>query len=315
MPRAAASPAPADARRERRAGRRAAGWALVWNLVLTVGKGAAGLAFGSQALVADAAHSLGDAAGSFAVLYGIHVADLPPDRRHRYGHAKAEPVAALAVGVILAAVGLGVVAGAFATLFGERGLGWPPGTGGLSAGQAAPGPPDRVALVAALLALGLKEALYRWNRRLGERLRSPALLAAAADHRSDEWTSLAAAVGIAGARLGLPLADPFAALIVGGLVLLYAVQVLSANVDSLLDLEADSPTRALVREAALAVPGVRRVDRLRTRRSGPFVHVDLEVAVDGSLPLVEADRIAHRVMDAVQALEAVQDVVVHVNPL
>lgn len=294
------------AAKERRAGHRAA-WSALWiNLALMIGKGTIGLAFGSQALVADAAHSLGDAAGSFAVVFGVRVAERPPDPRHRYGHAKAEPLAGLAVGVILATVGLLIGAGALGTLVG-------PG-GALPGGHGA-GAPGLPALYAAAVALIVKEGLYRWNLRLGRRLRSPALLANAADHRADEWTSIAAIAGIVGARLGYPLADPLAALVVAALVILYAGQVLAANVDSLLDLEADKSTRDLVRSTALAVEGVREVQRLRTRRSGPFVHADVEIGADGALSLVEADRLAHRVMDAIGALDVIQDVVVHVNPV
>ncbi|MBE3590281.1 MAG: cation transporter [Firmicutes bacterium] len=276
-----------------------AAWVALWvNLALAAGKGVAGLVFASHALVADALHSLGDAAGSFAVVFGVRVAELPPDRQHRYGHAKAESLAGLAVAALLILAGLAIGGEALVALF--------------SRSRAEP---DWAAAYAAAGALVVKEGLYQWNVRLGRRLRSPALLANAADHRSDEWTSAAAVLGVLGARLGLPLADPLAALVVAALVLVYAVRLAGDHVDELLDREADSPTRALVRETALSVHGVREVQRLRTRRSGPFVHVDLEIGVDGHLSLVEADRLAHDVIDAVERLDVVQDVVVHVNPI
>lgn len=284
--------------RGRRSLHRAA-WVALWaNLALAIGKGIAGAVFASHALVADALHSLGDAAGSFAVVFGVRVAERPPDRQHRYGHAKAESLAGLAVAVLLILAGLAIGGEAVVALFAPR--------------REAP---DWAAAYAAAGALVVKEGLYQWNARLGRRLRSPALLANAADHRSDEWTSVAAVAGVLGARLGLPLADPLAALLVAALVLFYAVQLAGENVDELLDREADSPTRALVRETALSVQGVRQVQRLRTRRSGPFVHVDMEIGVDGHLSLVEADRLAHAVMHAVENLDVVQDVVVHVNPI
>ncbi|MBT9260081.1 MAG: cation diffusion facilitator family transporter [Clostridiales bacterium] len=279
-------------------GRRVALWVLLANIFLTLGKGLAGYLFYSQALLADAVHSLGDAVASAGVLYGMEVARRPADRVHRYGHAKAEPLAGLAMGSFLIVAGGVVAVEALVTLW----------RGEVSA------TPEWPAFWVAAAALGLKEVLYRWNVAVARRLHSPALMANAADHRSDEWTSLAAMAGVVGAQLGWGWADPFFALVVGGVVAHYGFGVLLENGSDLLDRQADEARQAEIRAKALEVAGVKGIDSLRTRRSGPFVHVDMEIRVGRHLSLVEAHRLAHDVMEKVGSLDFVQDVVVHVNP-
>ncbi|MDI3270722.1 MAG: cation diffusion facilitator family transporter, partial [Bacillota bacterium] len=210
----------------------------------------------------------------------------------------AEPLAGLGVGAILVLIGGAVAVEALMTLWqGKVAL-----------------TPEWPAFWVAAAALLVKEFLYRWNVGVARHLRSPALMANAADHRSDEWTSLAAMAGVVGAQLGWPWGDPFFALVVGGVVVHYGFGVLRENGSDLLDRQADEARQGEIREKTLEIPGVKGIDALRTRRSGPFVHVDMEIRVGRHLTLLEADDLAHEVMKKVGDLDFVQDVVVHVNP-
>lgn len=272
--------------------------ALAGNLGLAALKLAGGWAFASQAVLADGVHSLGDAAGSAAVLLGMRVASAPPDAGHPYGHEKAETIAAFAVGVILVLAGLSVAADA---------------VGRLLAG--APGRPDPPALAVAAAAIAVKGVLYRLTAGAARRLESAGLGAVTADHRSDLWSSVAAVAGVGGSLLGVRWADPLMALAVSGVLAAAGVGVLRDNLDELLEGRGASAVEVEVRRAALRVPGVRELHGVRTRTMGRHVLVDLKIGVDGSMSVSAGHEVARSVADAVHAAApAVREVLVHVNP-
>lgn len=182
-------------------GLRLAWWTLASNLFLASIKIAGGLAFSSQAVLADGVHSLSDVAGSSAVLYGRRVAANPPDEEHPYGHEKAESVAAFAVGVILLVAGLTVASEAIGTLL-----------------RGAPGVPQLPALGIALLGIGVKEVFYRLSLQAALAADSAGLKANAADSRADVWSSMAAFVGVLLSQFGVRWADPAMALAVSALL-------------------------------------------------------------------------------------------------
>ncbi|GGE27318.1 cation transporter [Marinithermofilum abyssi] len=277
---------------------------IVGNLLLAVIKGVIGVVSNSRALVADAAHSASDVAGSLAVLIGLRVAQVPPDEDHPYGHGKAESIAAIIVAVLLGVVGVEIGYGSFQVLFSKvEAPGW-------------------LAVLAAVVSMVAKEAMFQYKYRLGKRLNSQSLIANAWEHRSDVYSSLAAVVGIGGAVLGdryhipwLVYMDAVAGVLVSLLVLKMAVHLLRESIHNTLDHVLHEEEAYELVEAAGKVEGVRRVDELRAREHGFYVIVDAKVAVNPDITVEEGHRIGKRVKETlVEQFEHVSDVLVHINP-
>ncbi len=270
------------------------------NLVLVGIKLAAGVLGGSAALVADAIHSLSDLASDLVVLVGYRVGRLPEDEDHPYGHGKVETLATVSVGVMLVAVGLG--------------MGWA-AVSDLAAGQYDT-TPGRVALAAAALSVVVKEALYHYTARVARDADSRLLLANAWHHRSDALSSVAALVGVAGARWGWPWMDPAAA----GLVCVFVVKVgWDLGYRAVRDLVDSSPEPDLLEElerVIRSVEGVRGLHDLKARRLGKDILVDVDVEVDPELNVIQGHDVAREVRSALlHRVRNVRDAMVHVEPV
>ena len=283
---------------------RLASYSTVINVILTLLKGVVGFLARSDALVADAAHSAADVAGSVAVMIGLRVARLPADTDHPYGHGKAEVIAASIVAIFLILAGLDVIFNSVRQFFSP-----------LSA-------PAPVALYTAVFSMIVKEAIYRYQIKIGRAIRSPALIAGATDHRSDVYSSLAASAGILISLLGKNLhqpfllyADPIAGLIVAAVVVRIGYQMAVDSFRSLLDQVLDSETTQNMTLAVQGVSGVMRVDDLRARSNGSYWIVDVKMSVDPSMSVLDGHHIAKTVKWTIMdQYEEVFDVLVHVNP-
>ena len=299
---AAASPDGEAGARGRRIVRVTLAGAVV-NALLAAGKLAAGVFGHSAALVADAAHSLSDLATDAAVLLFVRVAGRPPDEDHDFGHGKFETFAAFLVSLALFGVAAALLRDG--ALRAAAALGDP-------GGAARPG---GIALAAAAVSVAAKEALYRWTRREGERLRAPAVVANAWHHRSDALSSVGALVGVAGARLGWAALDPLAAVAVAALVAWSAWQLAAPAVGELLERSLPAETEAELLRLVAADPAVRDPHNLRTRRIGAGIAVEVHVRVDPSLTVRESHAIAHGVEDRIRARHGDwAHVIVHVEP-
>ena len=269
------------------------------NVILTLLKLAAGVIARSGAMISDAAHSASDIFSGVIVLIGVRISSRAPDEKHPYGHERFECVAALLLSGILALVG---------------------GTIGVKAVEdiisgAAPEAPGILALIAAIVSIVTKETLFWYTRGYAKKYRSTALHAEAWHQRSDALSSVGALIGIAGARMGFPVMEPIASLIIAAFILRVAVRIFRDAVDQMVDHSAGEETEAAFRETALAQPGVEGVELLRTRMFGNRVYVDLEIAADPDLKLSEAHGIAEKVHDAIeQDYPDVKHIMVHVNP-
>ncbi len=273
---------------------------LAVNLVLGGIKGSAGLLFGSQALVADALHSLSDCVTDVAVLVGVHFWSAPPDECHPHGHRRIEALVTLFIGVVLGAAALGIARQAIMSIgAGEAAtLGWG-------------------AFAAAILSVVVKEWLYRWTAAVGMRERSQALVANAWHHRSDALSSLPVAGAVLIQRLWpqFDFIDATAAVIVAVLLLKAAWRIARPALAELTDAGADAKASAEMQRIALAVPGVESSHALRSRRSGPGYFVDLHVLVDPLMSVYDGHEIARAVRAAlIEQGPDVIDVLVHVEP-
>ena len=254
------------------------GWVgLLCNLVLAAAKAAAGILGHSQAVLADALHSLTDSVTDIAVILGVRFWTAPADEDHPHGHGRIETLITVVIGLIVGAVAVGMGVQAI------RGLRHDPGTA-----------PTAIALVVALVSIAVKEVLYRWTAKVGREVRSPALEANAWHHRSDAISSIPAAVAVAVTLIdpGWAVVDRVGAVVVCLLILQASWRILRPALDQLIDAGAPASDRGRIEELALQVDGVEAAHAVRTRYVGADLAVDLHVEVDGGLSVGEGHAVA-----------------------
>ncbi|WDZ96654.1 cation diffusion facilitator family transporter [Herbaspirillum sp. WKF16] len=287
----------ADARY--RAGRTSTLVSIVVNLGLTALQIGAGIFSGSQALVADGVHSLSDLVSDFVVLFAARHSRKEADADHQYGHQRYENAASLALGALLLAVGIGMLASAAQKI---QAYGHTP-------------PVHAAALWVALAALLAKELLFRYMLAVARRVRSSMLVANAWHARSDAASSLVVALGIAASLGGFTLLDPAAAAVVGLMVLRMGWRFFWSALSDLMDRAVSEEESQAIRATLLDTPGVHGLHDLRTRRMGDMTQVDVHLEIDGALTVAEGHAIAaaarRRVLDAHNVL----DVMTHVDPV
>lgn len=269
------------------------------NIILTIAQAIIGVLAQSQALVADAIHSLSDLLSDFVVLVANKHSQKGPDADHHYGHLRFETAASLVLGVLLLAVGLGMLWSAFNKLQNPEEI------------QKV----HYVALVAGALTLVCKELLFRYLLRVGERVRSSMLIANAWHARSDAASSLVVVVGITANLMGLPIADPLAALIVGLMVGRMGWQFFHNAFSDLMDRAVDEETTQRIRDHLLATPGVYGLHDLKTRKLGDMIWVEVDLEMNARLTIAEGHDIAVEARRRVMANEAVLDVMTHFDPV
>lgn len=274
---------------------------IAWNAGLSVVKLLAGLLARSGAMVSDAVHSASDVFSTVIVMFGIRAAQKASDDEHPYGHERMECVAAVVLAGVLAATG---------ALIGWQGI---KNIASAQAGELET--PGILALIAAVVSIAVKEGMFRYTRKAARQVDSGALMADAWHHRSDALSSVGALIGIGGARLGLPVLDPVASLVICLMILKAAYDIFKDAMDKMVDQRCDADTEAALRACALRHPGVCRVDRLLTRRFGSRAYVEMEISVDGALSLTEAHSIAEQVHDEIeQEFPKVKHIMIHENP-
>ncbi len=272
----------------------------VWvNIALSLAQAGAGLWAGSQALLADALHSLSDLMSDFVVLLAGHHGRKDPDADHQYGHHRYETAASLVLGCLLLAVGLGMLWSAVGKI--QHPLG----------AQAV----KPIALWVALVALLSKELLFRYMLAVAKRVRSGMLVANAWHARSDAASSLVVALGIGGNLLGYHVLDPVAAIVVGLMVARMGCKFGWDALNDLMDRAADAETVAAIRQTILDTPGVQGVHDLRTRKMGDQVLVDVHLEIDANLTVAEGHTIAAEAHRRTLAGHHVLNVMTHVDPV
>ncbi|MBO4926392.1 MAG: cation transporter [Clostridia bacterium] len=269
------------------------------NAALSAVKLLAGLLARSGAMVSDAVHSISDVFSTFIVMIGVHLSGKESDREHPYGHERMECVAAIVLAGVLLATGL---------MIGYQGVEKILRPEELQA-------PGILALIAAVLSIGVKEGMYRYTRKAAKQIDSDALMADAWHHRSDALSSVGALIGIGGARLGLPILDPIASLVICLFIAKAAYEIFRDAVNKMVDESADEETEAALRACALAHPGVKGIDRLLTRKFGSKMYVEMEISVDGEMTLTAAHDIAEGVHNDIERqFSKVKHIMIHVNP-
>lgn len=275
---------------------------IICNLLLSFFKLAAGLLGHSGAMISDAVHSASDVFSTIVAILGINISKKKSDQNHQYGHDRLECVAAIVLAVILFLTGVGIGIGGIKNII-----------SGISEDMAVPG---AIALAAAILSILIKEWMYWYTRKAAKKINSGALMADAWHHRSDALSSIGAFVGILGARMGYPILDPLASVVICLFIGKAAYDIFRDAIDKMVDKSCDPETLGKMRSIILEQPGVQNIDLLQTRLFGPKIYVDIEIAADGNLTLREGHEIAQRVHDAMEKeFPLVKHCMVHVNPV
>lgn len=269
------------------------------NLLLSVGKLAAGIVAHSGAMVSDAVHSASDVFSTLIVMVGVKAAGRDSDHNHRYGHERMECVASILLAVILAATGIAIGINGIESLRGERVLVMP----GL------------FAMVMAIISIVAKELMFHYTRRAAVKVDSGALMADAWHHRSDALSSIGSFVGILGARCGFLWMDALASVLICVFIVKAAADIFIDAVKKMTDESCSDDMVRAMWDVIMQQEGVIGVDDLKTRLFGSKVYVDIEISANASLTLVEGHAIAEAVHRAIeQAFPAVKHCMVHVNP-
>lgn len=271
------------------------------NLLLAIGKLAAGIFGNSAAMVSDAVHSASDVFSTVIVMVGVKLSGKESDANHPYGHERLECVAAILLAVILAATGLGI---------GYQGIEviWSGDTGKINV-------PTMLPLIAAIVSIAVKEGMYWYTIAVAKKLQSGALKADAWHHRSDALSSVGSFAGILGAKIGFPVLDPVASIVISIFILKAVYDIFMDAVGKLTDEACDAQTVEQMRQCILGRNGVFGIDDIKTRMFGNKIYMDIEIQCDGNMTLFAAHEVAEDVHDEIErAFPNVKHCMVHVNP-
>ena len=271
------------------------------NIFLSIFKLCAGIFGNSAAMVADAVHSITDLFSTVVALVGIKLAGQKPDKTHPYGHERFECVATLILATLISVVGVGI--------------GWA-GVQMIISGQFnEAGIPGLVAKIAAIVSIGVKEGVYWYMRGVAKKIDSAALMADAVHSRADGLSSIGSFIGILGARIGFPVLDSVAAIVICLFILKTALGIFMDAIGRLTDRACDDATVEEIRAVIIAQDAVEGVDQLKTRVAGNRIYVDVEICVNRASSLQTAHDIAQCVHDAIEReFPKVKHCMVHVNP-
>ena len=274
---------------------------IIGNVALSVIKLLAGIIAHSSAMISDAVHSASDVFSTFVVIIGIKLASKKPDKEHPYGHERMECVAAIVLAMVLFITGLGIGLEAVKNIIHGN-------YGDLQV-------PGILALIAAIVSIVSKEAMYWYTRYYAKKIDSTALMADAWHHRSDAFSSIGALIGIGASRLGYPVMDSIASLVIFVFIVKAAFDIFKDAIDKMVDHACDEGTEKQIYDCVMKNENVMGIDLLQTRVFGNKIYVDVEIQADASYTLQKAHDIAEAVHDDIEKnFPKVKHIMVHVNP-
>lgn len=274
---------------------------VIRNAILSGFKLFAGIFGNSGAMISDAIHSFSDVLTTLIAWIGVKVSKKDADSAHPYGHERLECVASLTLGLVLMVTSIGV---------GKVGV-----ENIISGNYETLAIPSTIALVAAVVSIVGKEAMYWYTRYYAKLINSAAFLADAWQHRSDAFSSIGSLIGIAGAMLGFPVMDSVASVVICLFIVKVAYDISKDALVKMLDTSCGADYEKKLTEQILTQKDVLGVDMLRSRMFGNKVYIDLEISVDGDKSLREAHEVAERVQKNVEEqFSDVKHIMIHVNP-
>ena len=274
---------------------------IIQNVLLSLFKLFAGIFANSNAMISDAIHSASDVFSTIVVIIGVRLSSRDSDREHPYGHERMECVAAIILSIVLFITGLGIGIQALQAIL----------NGNYETLQM----PGILALIAAIVSIITKEAMYWYTRHYAKQIDSAALMADAWHHRSDAFSSIGALIGIAGSRMGFPIMDSIASLVIFIFIAKAAFDIFKDAMDKMVDHSCDENTEKAIYDCVISHEDVLGIDLLQSRIFGNKIYVDLEIELDASYTLEKAHRIAEDIhKDIEKNFPKVKHVTIHVNP-
>lgn len=271
------------------------------NFFLSVLKFVAGIVANSSAMIADAVHSASDVVSSILVIVGVNISEKESDESHPYGHERLEGIISIILAILLLLVGAGIGYSAYVKI-----------VAGNYDNLKIPG---TLALVAAVVSIVTKECLFWYSIKVAKRTDSVSLKADAWHHRSDALSSVGSFIGIFFARMGYPVLDPIASLVICLFILKVSIEILRESFERLIDKSCDDETQDKIKDIILRQDGVITLDELKTRIFGYKIYVDVEISADGKSSLDEIHKIAENIHLTVEnEIPKVKHCMVHVNP-
>jgi cation diffusion facilitator family transporter len=272
--------------------------AITINISLTILKIAFGIVGQSQALIADGLHSLSDLLVGVITLVAAKYSTQPPDVEHPYGHSRIETLATIAGGGLLLLMAAGLLIDVVRRLFEPELLLLP----------------TSISLVAALLSIVIKEAIYQYTMYIAKRVRSPMLRANAWHHRSDAISSLIVLIGVGGSMLGFLWLDAVATIGISFMIGYIGLSLSLPGINELIDTGLEKEQLIEITEIVQSTPGVRGSHRLRTRKMGINVLVDIHIVVDPHISVSEGHKISEAVRTRLIAeMPEIVEVLVHTD--
>ena len=269
------------------------------NVFLAGFKLVAGIIGHSGAMVSDAVHSFSDVFATLIAYIGVRLSKQPEDAEHPYGHERFECVASLILGTILGATGLSIGYAGINKILTHEEL----------------AVPTLLPLIAAVVSIVVKEAMFWYTMYYAKKMNSSVFKADAWHHRSDAISSVGSFIGIGLAKMGFPVMDPIASILICLLILKITYDIIKDAIDKMLDTSCGKEFEESIKTFVEAEAGVERVDLIHTRQFGNKIYVDLEIAVNGDIRLIEAHEIAENVHDKLEKkFSNVKHVMIHVNP-
>jgi len=245
------------------------------NLGLLIVKLLGGIFGRSQALIADAVHSLSDVIVAILVIVGLKVSSAPPDDDHHWGHGNIEFIVSAIIGTLLVCTAIAITIVSLLSII-QRNI----------------YNPSIMAVWAAAISVVANEIMFRHSLCAGEQMDSPAMIANAWENRSDVYSSLAVLAGVFGARIGFTVLDPIAAIIVGIMIAKNGLKTLASGVKGITDSSFDNKAMlSQIRKLVLKEEGIVSIGRLRARKTGQKVWIDLEAIFKPEVKVAEVKKI------------------------
>ena len=272
---------------------------IILNCLLTLIKFISGVISKSSAMISDSVHSLSDVLSTFVVIIGVKISNKKADSDHPYGHERIECVSAIILSGMLFIIG---------ALIGINGIKNVTNSSNLVM-------PGVLALIASIISIISKEAMYQYTIRVSKKINSAALKADAWHHRSDALSSIGSFIGILGSRLGFKIFDPLASVIISLCIIKVSIDIFKDAIDKMVDKSCDKE----VIDKGISVieknESVKNIDDIKTRQFGNKAYVDVEISVDENLLLKDAHKVAEEIHDSVEnEINIVKHCMVHVNP-
>lgn len=272
---------------------------IILNCLLTLIKFISGVISKSSAMISDSVHSLSDVLSTFVVIIGVKISNKKADSDHPYGHERIECVSAIILSGMLFIIG---------ALIGINGIKNVTNSSNLVM-------PGVLALIASIISIISKEAMYQYTIRVSKKINSAALKADAWHHRSDALSSIGSFIGILGSRLGFKIFDPLASVIISLCIIKVSIDIFKDAIDKMVDKSCDKEVIDKVIRVIEKNESVKNIDDIKTRQFGNKAYVDVEISVDENLLLKDAHKVAEEIHNSVEnEINIVKHCMVHVNP-